>query len=199
MRKGFTTMRSLVPFRRHLFLVLLAIFPLTGAQCAPDKKYTAGPSSQVKVVPNSGTNWSYGNFTYDVVAHVPESHLFEQVNAYRQGLHLHPLRWHDGMCLVADIHAQDMMNQNYLGLVSPQGIDMFERMVSSNPRIDFDQAYAFVAYTDSASNVFQQLIEVPDSRMVIEDPNMTHFGSRFRGPASGPTHSAILFARNARP
>jgi hypothetical protein len=93
-----------------------------------------------------------------------------------------------------------MLARNYLSLVNPEGVDMFERMVSSNPRIDFDQAYAFVSFTHVASEVFQQLIDVPDSRLVIENPNITHFGAQNRGaPGNPPDYWAILFAQNARP
>jgi uncharacterized protein YkwD len=143
-------------------------------------------------------NWSYGSHTWTFVG--GSGDLFAEINNYREGRGLPRLRWHDGMSLVADTHVKDMQAQNYVGLVSPQGIDMFERMVSSNPRIDFDQAYAFVAYTQDENKVFRQLMDVPDSRLVLEDPSITHIGL---GDANTGfnfvTYWAIIFARNARP
>ena len=73
-------------------------------------------------------------------------------------------------------------------------------MVSSNPRIDFDNAFAFLAQypvgTSPGVTVYNALISNTASKSVIENPSVTHFGSNFIN-ANGL--GTMIFAVNATP
>src|SRR5579872_6242522 len=55
-----TSMRRFLQFRAHGFLFLMALLPLTGAQCnsVPAPQYKTGPSANVPFIPNVGVTWS---------------------------------------------------------------------------------------------------------------------------------------------
>jgi uncharacterized protein YkwD len=183
---------------RVLLFVLLGIIVLPGAKCGrkPATENTCGPSSSIQPIAGAGVSWSYGAFPYSPGLFAGD--LFDQINLYRFARGMRTLLWHDGMALVAQKHAVDMNTRKYLSLVSPEGIDMCERMVSSVPRIDFDMAYQYVAFAQFPTQVFSQLINSDSSRAVIEDRDVSHFGASFQANP-GPFYVAILFARNARP
>lgn len=191
--------RKLRLLSAYLLLMLLC---MTGARCiAPrqrvDPAYSSGgPSTNIAPIPGAGPTWKFGDFPWDAATFSGD--LLTQINVYRNSRGIKSLRWHDGMALSAQIHAKEMNANKQLFLVNSAGIDMFERMVSANPRIDFDQAYAFVGYTQLPSGMMNSMVLDPSSRAVIEDINVTHFGASFQ-TAPGPYYVAVIFGQNVRP
>jgi hypothetical protein len=183
--------------RAYGFVLLAAMLPLMGARCGQvDPQYRTGPSKDVPYVAGSGVNWAYGQFPFTPLSFAGD--LMSQINTERRQNGLQSLRWHDGMALVAQKHSLDMHSRSYLSLVSPEGIDLGERLVSSIPRIDFDESYHFVAYTQTPSQVYAQLESNADANLVIHNPDVTHFGASFQSNP-GPYHVTILFGVNVRP
>ena len=181
-------------------LLCLALPTIGGCEYTPDKPSSQnrhGSSRNTPVVAGSGVNWSYGDFPYDPLSFAGD--LLLQINTQRRHDCMHALIWHDGMALVAQKHSLDMVQRNYLSLTTPEGVDLAESMVSSNPRIDFDELYYFAASdVATASQLFAQLMDNPSGRSAIRDRNMTHFGASFQ-QNPGPFKVTIIFARNARP
>jgi uncharacterized protein YkwD len=183
---------------RVFVFVLLGIIVIPGAKCnnKPATENTCGPSSSIQPIAGAGVSWSYGSFPYSPGLFAGD--LFDQINLYRFSRGLRTLLWHDGMALVAQKHAVDMNTRKYLSLVSPEGIDMCERMVSSSPSIDFDMAYQFVSFEQFPTQVFSELVNSNSARAVMEDHDVSHFGASFQANP-GPFYVAILMAKNARP
>lgn len=183
---------------RVVCIVFLATFPLMGAKCEKkvDNEYKCASSKKLRVVPGAGMDWAYGSFPFSDLSFAGD--LFLQVNAQRRGEGLPELIWHDGIAVVAQKHSIDMFNRNYLSLVTPEGVDLCERLVSSNPRIDFDEGYHFVSFTQTPTRLFSDFMDNPDTRAAIRDPGMTHFGASFwQNP--GPFKVTVIFLKNATP
>ena len=199
MRNPLTSCRVL------FFFAVLSLTFLPGASCTNNVNSHvsggstdgSGPSSGITVVPGMGANnWSYGS----AAPTTQESGMLGDINAYRNGLGLPTLIWHDGISEVAQLHNKDMVNRGFFSIVNPDGVDPYQRMVSSSPRIDFDNAFAFVAQCNggaaSAMPLFNALIDNTASRTVIESPKLTHFGGESNNQYD---HGTYIFAVNARP
>jgi uncharacterized protein YkwD len=148
-------------------------------------------------VPGSGVSWSYGSFPFNPLLFGGD--LLNQINMYRAERQLRALQWHDGIGLVAQKHSIDMNTRKYLALVSPEGIDLCERLVSSTPRIDFDTTYHFVAIAGTSTDMFSKLLSNPSGKEAIEDDSVTHFGASFQVSTPGASYVTVIFAVNARP
>jgi uncharacterized protein YkwD len=184
---------------RRLLLVVIATICVTGARCRsspPPNNHNDTSSRNVQVIPGAGVNWRFGDFPYDPLTFAGD--LFDQINTQRRFDGIGMLRWHDGVALNAQKHSIEMVDRNYLALVSPDGIDLAERLVSSNPRIDFDESAFFVGIAQTPTGMFMSLMENRNSREAIRDHDFTDFGASFqRNP--GPFKVTVIFLRNARP
>lgn len=189
-------MKRFLQHRAKLFPIVMLLLPLMGAQCSVSGPNAAGPSSAITPVAGSGTTaWYFGSFPYDPLTFSGD--LYDQINMERVRNGLRALTWHDGVALVAQLHSADMNTKKYVNIVSPEGIDPYERMVSSNPAINFDEAYGFAAKTQTPTQVFAQLLADVNSRLAIYDPNATHFGASFQSNP-GPYYVTILIVTNPR-
>jgi uncharacterized protein YkwD len=189
-------MNRFLKHRAKLFPIVMLLVPLMGAQCSVSGSNAAGPSTTVTPVPGSGTTaWYFGSFPYDPLTFSGD--LFDQINLERTTNGLAPLVWHDGVALCAQLHSADMRAKGYTSIVSPEGIDPYERMVSSNPPINFDEAYGFVALTQTPTQVFAQLLADTNGRLAIYDPNATHYGASFQSNP-GPYSVTVLIVTNPR-
>lgn len=182
----------------RFLLLFVAAFPLMGAKCGGvQKPYANGSSRNVQVKPGTGAqDWYYGSFPYTPLSFAGD--LFDQININRAYQGIPRMKWHDGMALNAQKHSIDMNTRGYLSLVTPEGVDLAERLVSSKPRIDFDELYNFVTFTQTPTQVYDRLISSPDANAAMFDPSVTHFGASFQANP-GPYYVTILFAVNATP
>ena len=184
---------------RTLLFVVAAVALAAQAGCKksyPAPQHVAGDSESIPAVVGTGVTWHYGDFPYSPTQFAGD--LFDQINLYRTSRGLPAMKWHDGMALVAQVHASDMFTRKYLALASPEGITMATRMVSSVPAMNFDRLYQFVANGLTPTQIFNQLLAGPSSRAVLDDGSVTHFGASFQ-QNPGPYYVAMLFGVNVRP
>ena len=182
-----------------LLALLLALVVLPGARCSQSSVEVAptigasGPSSAITPVPGTGATWSNGSTPADAST----GNLFNRVNSRRKSLGLTSLIWHDGLAAVSDKHSNDMLARSYFSLVTPEGVSIYQRLVSSSPRIDFANAYAFVTSSSGALAVFNALRATPAGLTAMDDPAMTHFGAGATSPGGAP--ATIIFGQNVVP
>jgi uncharacterized protein YkwD len=130
--------------------------------------------------------------------------LLGLINAQRNAAGMQSLTWHDGMSAVAHTHAVDMVQKNYLNLISPDGYDVFQSLVAANPPIQFDNAFAMVSQVATGitfANYFNFLMATPSSAAALMDPTLTHIGiSGVTVPAPpGQDDKVIILGRNVTP
>lgn len=190
---------------------LIAVVCLSGAQCTQSgsNKSTAqaaaaasttptsvGSSGTVTPVPGQGAAWSPGGYTNNVP--FADVLLYKYINKRRTDNGLQPLIWHDGLTAVAKMHSEGMANDKKLGLVSPQGIDIYQRLVSSIPSISFTTADAFVMTTPGNSlQIYDRLVAGQVTRNAMDNPAYTHFGGWYL--TSPERFGAIIFGQNVVP
>jgi hypothetical protein len=200
-------MRLLARFRIVLF-ALICVLCASGPQCngrapgrnAPPAKITAGAlgvsSAGLPVIPNSGATWSTGSHSKNVP--FADVLLDKYINPRRQSMGRPPPIWHDGLTAVSEVHAKDTAKQNYFALVSPQGVSVCNRLVSSVPPMSFAAAYAFPMTTPGNSKqIFDAMLANAVTRGLIDDPTLTHFGGWF---VTDPLRrGTVIFGRNVTP
>jgi hypothetical protein len=207
MRPPATSSCGLCHCRLYLFFLLLGGWVLPGATCdSPPRRKAVSQagdpgvsenSKNIVPVPGSGANWSPGGLPPLRFG----TNLLTYINNYRAGKGLAPLVWHDGLGAVSQLHSQDIFNRNYFSLVTPEGVDIYQRLVSSSPPIHFSRAYAFIAQHNNtkrtfARQVFQALLASSVGRAAMDNPTMTHFGGwhPFRIP-----QATLIFGKNVTP
>ena len=194
-------MPTLSPRIRYLFVALIAVTLLPAPRCSSNNDQVngmaarSGSSRNYTPVPGSGSTWATGTLPLSA-APVP-SEFITQVNLYRAMRGMGPLVYHDGLSLGLQRHSDDMAQYGYFGLFNPTtGIDVPTRLVSSSPRIDFDDTVHFllrgsVAPTDSRA--WDILVRDPFFLEAILDPTATHIGG-YRG-----AHFQVLIGHNVVP
>ena len=140
----------------------------------PAGQRTAGPSTGITPSPpGTSASWKPANPTGGFL------NWLNRVNNYRQSIGVSQLAWHNGLASVAKVHTQDMIDDNYLSIVAPEGYDVFQMLVGANPPISFSNAYATV-YTCPVSwgsgQAFNSLLKDPGFKAAVSDPRWTHFG-----------------------
>lgn len=168
--------------------------PAPKAQVYPGAPVGASPSVPPK--PGEGVDWTPG-------AHPPGPNsvrLIGRINTRRAELKLVPLIWHGGLKRVAWYHTNHITKPT---LVASDGIDVYTRMVSSNPPIVFTSAQALVTKLSNADDIdervsatYRALMNNSTTRALIESPTMTHYGSWFHGHGQLGT---IIFGQNVTP
>ena len=92
--------------------------------------------------------------------------------------------WHDSGASMAKKHVNDMVSLNYFGAVSPSGVGIDNRLVSSTPRIDFSGWGVILSQgSNYAATILQSNIDanyVP----IINSTTYTHIGIGYN-PAHG--------------
>jgi uncharacterized protein YkwD len=158
--RGKTVIASFIPCGKKWVLGfgLLALLVLPGAQCnssrAPDtqtsKKISFG---SVVAVPGSGVNIN------SAMGPNPNANaLYALINSHRADLYMTALLWDNLGAACAQLHTDNMVNQNYFSLVSPKGIDLPTRMVTSGEV--FAQTQYFIAQgTDDPEELMHFLVE----------------------------------------
>ncbi len=172
---------------RRLFICLVMGFTastLTGCRSRPVAvSGESGSSKNVTPVTGSGSTWATGTLPQYATG-VPSSFI-DRVNSYRAANGLSALIYHDGVSLAAKRHTEDMSSSNYFGLYNPvTGVDIPTRLVSSSPRIDFDNLKTFILHQDVAPTqdaAWDLLIADEPFRKTILDPNATHLGGYWSG------------------
>ncbi len=193
------------PTRLLILFVGIAVLLLPAARCNRTNSTAiqgsspqgSGPSSGIAVKNGAGVAWSTGSASLGSVS----AGVLNMINGHRLGLGLNPLSAHDGMGLVAFNHTADMGTRNFLSIVNPDGVDLYQRMVSSTPRIDFDNAWAFVVRVPAraADVIFLALLDNSVTRTIMENPRTTHYVSTIGVPPAAVTDGTIIFAQNVRP
>jgi len=187
-----------------LFFIAVGAVVLPGPQCRPAPRppaqpiiATSGPSAGIAAAdPKYGVKWKAGKFPPG-----GNGNIFPTINAWRKSMGLTPLIWHDGLSGVATKHSRDMNNRNYFSTVTPEGVDIFQRLVSSRPRIDFTAASAFVIsnpYNVRRAELFNALMRIsPAFRGLVENPSITHFAAD--SVVDGGPYGTIIFGQNVTP
>lgn len=193
--------------RLSILFAGMAVLLLTAARCGQSTPNSgavqgsglqgSGPSSAINTKAGAGSAWSNGSTPPNNLS----QGLLDHINGYRLGKGLKTIAWHDGIGAVAQVHTADMVARSFFSIVNPDGVDPYQRMVSSTPRIDFDNAWAFVAQIAAGGPGdgtlwFEALLDNSVTRAIMENANVTHFGHR---GANGGTIGTIIFAQNARP
>lgn len=207
----YLTRKPAMPIR-SILIAILSVVLLSGPHCrgttGPSRKHKStassvltpsapsGTSTTVSTVAGQGADWFPGSHSTGVS--FSDVLLDKYINPRRDDKGLPRLKWHDGLAAVSLMHATDMANRNYLSLVSPEGISIYQRLVSSNPKIDFTSADAFVMNTPGNSlQLFNSLLANPAGRSVIDNPATTHFGGwNLITPAR---KGAVIFGQNVTP
>jgi uncharacterized protein YkwD len=199
---------------RVLRVVAVAVIPfLLGAPCHQSQPavYNTGPGgagnsgSSLSVTPAGpvvswSANSSPPNGTWQ--------QILSMINAQRNAQGMSSLVWHDGLAAEAQYHSSDMLKQNYLSLVAPQGYDVFQQLVNASPAISFTNVFAIVFEYDvsqnggnQALNVFNALMGNSSSKAALMTPAMTHFGGNGHGPpyANNLNHETVFVGQNVAP
>ena len=111
-----------------------------------------------------------------------------------------PLVWHDGLASVARRHSIDMRTQGYLGIISPDGYDVFQSLVAANPSISFDSAFVAVyQVTPFNTGINAVILADPIASAALRDPSYTHWGLVGDSDKVTFTWYTLILAKNAQP
>ena len=186
---------------RVLSIILLAGLVLPAARCA----YTPHTESSAYSGPSSGIEPAGPQLDWSVGGSPPGGpgvNLMALINAQRNSTGSASLVWHDALRTVAAFHSRDMVDHNYLSLISNDGYDVFQTLVSLNPRITFDDAYAVVYQYPSGSTAAQRFAAImaqPGTAAALMDPTMSQIGFFRVTGQNNLEYETLILGRNVVP
>lgn len=183
MRTFFTRRRSTIAF------VLLGIVVLPGATCGPTpdlsgpQTSTVGNPSTATSVPGTGVTV---NDASDYEPTPVTNELLKRIMHERTKRNLVQVNWDQTVAGAAVLHTDDMVAQDYVAPVSPQGLDIFTRLASSNPPSTATVAQYFIVQgSHSAAEVWQFVMDNDTTRAIIQDPQWRRVGIGFNPADDG--------------
>jgi hypothetical protein len=186
--------------RRSLYrtggIIFLALATLTGATCSsPSTPHSQGSKvknlATVTAVPGSGVNILPTNhFGPDEQTWTLLSLIKKMRNT--EGL---KLGWSDFSASCAARHNHEMVAYDFFGLVSLDGIDLFERLadtIALNPTFTPTQAQYFVVQgAESATELFDFLLENPTTNRCLRRRAWDKMGAAY-DPYKGGTWTIVF-------
>jgi uncharacterized protein YkwD len=156
---------------RVVAFVLLALVVLPGARCGkepdqPPQSSAVGNPSTATVVPGSGATV---NDSSDFAPTPVTSELLRYIQRERADRDLVAVNWDQTVAGAAVLHTNDMVAQDYFALVSPQGLDVFQRLASSDPPSTATAAQYFIVQGSQDINaVWHFIMENDTTRNIIQ-------------------------------
>jgi uncharacterized protein YkwD len=174
--------------KRHMLaFAFLAVLTLTGAQCGNnvDNSQASGvvdPSTKT-IVPGSGVTLT----TSDQFA--PNStteEVWTLINNHRTSQGLSLLMWDQIVAGCSQDHTDRMVNSNFFALVTPSGMDVFTRLISSLPPSNATQAQYFILQgTQDPNALFDFLLHNSSFHDIMDDSTWRNIGIGYNSGNGG--------------
>ncbi len=104
------------------------------------------------------------------------SELHDLVNAHRRSAGCEALQWHEATAVVAERHSKDMSQRDYFEHLTPEGIDLYRRLIVGGVRWRGSIAENIALTTQGPEIVVELWMDSPPHRANIEDCTFTHHG-----------------------
>jgi uncharacterized protein YkwD len=108
------------------------------------------------------------------VDEIAEAEMFGQVNAARKEAGISQLTWDTRLVDVARTHAKDMWERRYFGHISPEGMDVGDRLLEGG--VDYFIAGENLALAPTVSIAFTGLMNSEGHRANILEPQFSKIG-----------------------
>jgi uncharacterized protein YkwD len=189
---------SFSPKTKILAFVALAILVLPGAQCGGSSVNARAKVSPITQPLFSGFVAGSGVTISSQLEYVPggeDEQLWDLINDFRRSRNQNYVQWHQVLAGCATRHTNDMVLHNYLGLVSKQGVDVFNRIISSNPAFFPALAQYFVVQgSTDPQEILDYLASNPVTRGVMANSGWMNIGIGY-SPGMGGTWT-VVFSTN---
>lgn len=169
------------------FLVL-GMLVLPGANCNSNPNLPLPQSSAVvnpsTTAPVTGSGVTV-NDSEDFETTQPTQAMLNRINHLRRAKDLETLTWDQVAAGVATVHTNDMVARYYFSLVSPEGIDLFTRLSSSNPPSNATAAQYFIIQgSQSVGEVWDFIRNNASTDAMLQMTQWRHVGIGYN-PADG--------------
>lgn len=104
------------------------------------------------------------------------SELHDLVNTHRRSAGCEALRWHDATAVVAELHSKDMSLRNYFDHLTPEGTDVYRRLITGDVRWRGSIAENIALTAQGPEVVVELWMDSPPHRANIENCVFTHHG-----------------------
>lgn len=102
--------------------------------------------------------------------------LHERVNEFRIIAGCPPLEWHEPTARVAGAHSEDMARRDYFDHVSPEGVDLVDRLLAGGVTWRGSVAENIALTVRGADVVIELWVDSPPHRANLEECTFTHHG-----------------------
>ncbi len=104
------------------------------------------------------------------------SELHQLVNSHRRSAGCEALEWHEATAVVAEGHSTDMSRRDYFEHLTPEGTDLYRRLIAGGVRWRGSIAENIALTTQGPKIVVDLWMDSPPHRANIEDCTFTHHG-----------------------
>jgi uncharacterized protein YkwD len=102
--------------------------------------------------------------------------LHRLVNVHRQAAGCESLRWHEATARVAEAHSADMSRRDYFDHVTPEGTDLFRRLLAGGVTWQGSIAENIALTVRGPELVIELWMDSPPHRANLLDCSFTHHG-----------------------
>ena len=114
--------------------------------------------------------------TDDTAVPAALTELHQRVNAHRLAAGCEALQWHEPTARVAEAHSKDMATRDYFDHLTPEGTDLYRRLITGGVRWRGSIAENIALTTRGPEIVVELWMDSPPHRANIEECTFTHHG-----------------------